>query len=78
MIEFICDSSAKEHLLSNIKQYNPLSLTVCEDLSGDNRIKVEMVVSHKLLAKVIDYLKEHYLKQFNGCLLYQTDYFTEV
>ena len=74
MITFICDSSAETHLITNIKKFNPKSLTVCADLSGDNRIKAEIIVPKKELTKVIDYLKEHYVKQYNGSLAYITDY----
>ena len=74
MITFICDSSAETHLISNIKQFAPKSLTVCADLSGDNRIKVEIIVSKKELTKVVGYLEEHYIKQYNGSLVFITDY----
>ena len=77
MITLICDSSAETHLITNIKQFNPKSLTVCKDLSGDNRIKAEIIVSKKELSKVIEYLKEHYVKQYNGCLLYIVDFIPE-
>jgi hypothetical protein len=76
MITLICDSSAETHLITNIKQFNPKSLTILKDLSGDNRIKAEIIVSNKELPKVIDYLKGYYVKQYNGNLLYLTDYFT--
>jgi hypothetical protein len=76
MITFICDESAKEHLITNMKGFNPKSLTICEDLSGPNRIKVEIIVPNKELPKVIDYLREHYVKQFNGNLVYLTDFYT--
>lgn len=76
MITFICDASAETHLIANIKAFNPKSLTVYADLSGDNRIKVEIIVSNKELPKAIDYLKEHYLKQYNGSLVYITDFYT--
>ena len=76
MITFICDASAETHLITNIKQFNPKSLTICEDLSGEKRIKAEIMVSNKELPKVIDYLKEHYIKQYNGVLLYLTDYYS--
>ncbi|NOS84125.1 MAG: hypothetical protein HOP31_03195 [Ignavibacteria bacterium] len=75
MITFICDSSAETHLITNIKQFAPKSLTVCSDLSGENRIKTEIIVSNKELPKAIDYLKEYYVKQYNGNLIYLTDYF---
>ena len=76
MITFICDTSAETHLITNIKAFNPSSLTVNPDMLGENRIKVEFIVSKKNLAKVIDYLKDHYLKQYNGSLVYITDYYT--
>lgn len=76
MITFICDSSAETHLITNIKAFSPKSLTVCADLSGDNRIRAEIIVSNKELPKVIDYLKENYVKQFNGSIVYLTNYYT--
>ena len=76
MITFICDASAEMHLISNIKVFNPKSFSICEDLAGDNRIKVEIIVSNKELPKVIDYLKQHYVKQYNGAVIYLTNYYT--
>lgn len=55
--------------------FNPKSLTVSVDHSGENRIKVEVIVGGSELSKVIDYLREHYVKQYNGWLVYITDYF---
>ena len=74
MITLICDSSAETHIITNIKAFMPKSLTVCADLSGDNRIKVEIIVSKKELTKVVGYLEEHYIKQYNGSLVFITDY----
>ena len=76
MITFICDASAEKHIISNIKQFNPISFTIGEDLSGDNRIKVEIIVSGRELSKVIDYLKQYYVKPYNGVVVYVTDYYT--
>jgi hypothetical protein len=76
MITFICDSSAEKHLIENIKKFELKSLTLREDLSGVNRIKVEIIVSNKELSKVIDYLRENYLKQYNGSLVCLTNYYT--
>lgn len=77
MITFVCDASAETHLITNIKAFSPKSLTVCADLSADNRIKAEIIVSKKELTKVIGYLNEHYVKQYNGILSYITDYIPE-
>jgi hypothetical protein len=74
MITLICDSSAETHLITNLKAFAPKSLTVCADLSADNRIKVQLIVN-KDFSKVIDYLKEHYVKQYNGLIFYITDFF---
>jgi len=76
MITFICDASAETHLISNIKQLNPLSLIIRNDLTGDNRIKVEIIVSSRELSKVIDYLKQYYVKPYNGVVVYLTGYYT--
>ena len=76
MITFICDASAETHLISNIKQFNPLSLIIRNDLTGDNRIKVEIIVSSRELSKVIDYLKQYYVKPYNGVVVYLTGYYT--
>lgn len=76
MITFICDSSAETHLITNIKQFAPKSLTVCADLSGVNRIKTEIIVSNSELHNAIAYLKEHYVKQYNGHIIYLTNHYT--
>ncbi len=76
MITFICDASAEMHLISNIKQFNPMSISIREDFSGENRIKVEIIVSSRELSKVIDYLKQYYVKPYNGAIVYLTDYYT--
>ena len=76
MITFICNAAAQSHLITNIKQFTPKSLTVCDDLAGVERIKLEIIVSNRELPKVIDYLKEHYVKQHNGELLYLTNYYS--
>jgi hypothetical protein len=74
MITFICDASAETHLISNIKLLNPRSLSTREDLSGLNRIKVEIITSQRDLAKVIDYLEQHYVNPYNGVVVYLTSY----
>jgi hypothetical protein len=74
MITIICDSIAETHLISNLKAFAPKSLTVCADLSGDNRINVQLIVN-KDFSKVVDYLKEHYVKPYNGSIFFITDFF---
>jgi hypothetical protein len=74
MITLICDSSAETHLITNIKAFTLRSLTVSPDLSGDNRIKVELIVSKSDMTKVVGYLREHYVKQYNGYMIFVTDY----
>lgn len=66
LVTFVCDASAESHLISNIKQFNPKSFTIREDYAGDNRIKAEIIVSYGDLAKVVDYLKQFYIKPYNG------------
>jgi hypothetical protein len=74
MITLICDSSAETHLITNIKAFSPRSLTVGVDLSADNRIKVEVIVSKQDMTKIVGYLREHYVKQYNGYMIFVTDY----
>lgn len=76
MITFICNAAAEQHLIDNIKQFTPKSLTVSADLAGVDRIKLEIIVSNRELPKVIDYLKEHYVKQYSGEIIYLTNYYT--
>ena len=76
MITFICDASAETYLITNIKLFNPRSLTICNDLSGVDRIKVEIITSLGDFSKVIDYLKQHYVKPYNGVVVYQTNYYS--
>lgn len=65
VVTFVCDASAEEHLASNVSQLNPKSIYITK---SDNRIKAEILVPQGATSKVTDYLKQHYLKQYNGVI----------
>lgn len=78
LLTIICEESVSEHLIRNIRQFEPTRYTVQEINSGAGNaeenasVKIEVLCSRTLYPKVVDYINQYYIKQY-GVTCFMTE-----
>jgi hypothetical protein len=79
-ITIICDKSVLEHLVNNIRKFNPVNYTV-EDINtakGDRETvpgaRVQLLCTRNEYTKIMEYIQQYYVKDY-GAVMYRTEVF---
>lgn len=80
LVTILCDKSTSEHLVDNIRKFNPVNYTI-EDINtakGNTEAspgrRVQVICQRNEYSKVMEYIKQYYVKDY-GVVLYMNEVF---